>query len=356
MKTENYNLTWLAKVPEIYTKIMDDQSKDIFEKRLLFSLTKNYNHIVDITKMKNNPYKKLHKQLCGDMNGSRELILDGAGIYGEIAIASLPDVQWSCICDRAPVRDMINGIPVITRNEAVRKYPNAIYVITSMVFYQEIEADLREKGIQNIFNLGREVGSMHEGNLFDPKQYLDYLAFDNQEIMIDAGCHNCETVLNYFKYVNTDYKSIYSFEAEPNQADECRKIIKEIGKGDWEIYNYALWDKTDKLLLSSGGAGSAISDQGEFSVEGISLDEFFQNREKPTFIELDIEGAEMNALIGAAGIIKNHSPKLAISIYHKPEDIVEIPAYILSLNQNYRFGLRHYSEGAFETVLYAITE
>ena len=69
---------------------------------------------------------------------------------------------------------------------------------------------------------------------------------------------------------------------------------------------------------------------------------------------MDIEGTEMEALKGAEYIIKKYKPKLAISIYHKPEDIVEIPKYILNINPDYKLYLRHYSDNAGETVLYAI--
>ena len=62
----------------------------------------------------------------------------------------------------------------------------------------------------------------------------------------------------------------------------------------------------------------------------------------------------MNALIGAEETIRKYKPKLAISLYHKPEDIWEIPAYIISLQKGYRLYLRHYSPWHEETVLYAV--
>lgn len=76
--------------------------------------------------------------------------------------------------------------------------------------------------------------------------------------------------------------------------------------------------------------------------------------EKITFIKMDIEGAEYNALLGCKKIIKEQRPKLAICIYHKPEDIIQIPSLILSLNEEYIFYIRHYSTIWGETVLYAL--
>ena len=72
-----------------------------------------------------------------------------------------------------------------------------------------------------------------------------------------------------------------------------------------------------------------------------------------SFVKMDIEGAELEALIGAKDIIKKFKPKMAISIYHKPEDIITLPSIIMEYCDDYRFMLRHYSSTLSETVLYA---
>ena len=69
---------------------------------------------------------------------------------------------------------------------------------------------------------------------------------------------------------------------------------------------------------------------------------------------MDVEGAELMALKGAEQIIKTHKPKLAICVYHKDEDIIEIPRYLKSLRQDYSFYLRKYATSADELVLFAI--
>lgn len=73
-----------------------------------------------------------------------------------------------------------------------------------------------------------------------------------------------------------------------------------------------------------------------------------------TFIKMDIEGAELEALKGAGLTIQRCKPKLAICVYHKPEDIWEIPNLILDYYPDYKLYLRHYSLHFGETVLYAV--
>ena len=73
-------------------------------------------------------------------------------------------------------------------------------------------------------------------------------------------------------------------------------------------------------------------------IRTISLDAFLQD-ERVTFIKMDIEGAELEALQGAERVIRECKPKLAVSIYHKKEDIWEIPHLILTYCPDYRFYL-----------------
>ena len=84
------------------------------------------------------------------------------------------------------------------------------------------------------------------------------------------------------------------------------------------------------------------------------IDEAIETGDRVTMIKMDIEGSELEALKGAKQTIQRDKPKLAICIYHKPEDIIEIPCYIKELVPRYRLYLRHYGNGDTETVLYAL--
>lgn len=74
-----------------------------------------------------------------------------------------------------------------------------------------------------------------------------------------------------------------------------------------------------------------------------------------TLLKMDIEGAEQAALRGAEGLIQTeHPPKLAICIYHRLQDMWEIPLYLKQLVPEYWISIRHHSKDDFiETVCYA---
>ncbi len=104
---------------------------------------------------------------------------------------------------------------------------------------------------------------------------------------------------------------------------------------------------------SSAGAVGYLSAKGNVEVDLVSLDELLPDTEI-TFVKMDVEGAEMEALRGAAETIRRNVPKLAISVYHKRNDIFDVPLFIHRLHPRYKFYLRHHSTTFSETVLFAV--
>jgi hypothetical protein len=62
----------------------------------------------------------------------------------------------------------------------------------------------------------------------------------------------------------------------------------------------------------------------------------------------------IGALQGADKTLQQLKPKLAISLYHLPEDYFKIPRYLDNLGVGYRFHLDHYTIHSAEPVMYAI--
>ena len=87
-------------------------------------------------------------------------------------------------------------------------------------------------------------------------------------------------------------------------------------------------------------------------ITSVPLDEVL--KEPATFIKMDIEGAEYNALLGAEQMIRQHHPRLAICVYHSLEDYIRIPLLIRSFYHGYQFYFRHHSVTSGESVFYAI--
>ena len=118
----------------------------------------------------------------------------------------------------------------------------------------------------------------------------------------------------------------------------------------------------EEFYCYDNGPGSTLSkikdDKNNIYVTTISIDDFVQKNKinKIDFIKMDIEGAELGALLGSQNTMKKYKPKLAISLYHNIKDFIEISEYINSLKLGYKFYLDHYTIFSEETVLYAVVQ
>ena len=153
----------------------------------------------------------------------------------------------------------------------------------------------------------------------------------------------------------TDINNCKAYIWEPDEKNIARISQKLKDYPDhYEVKPFAMWSKREQLHFS--GTGSVISQVSKFGkaiVQADSIDN--QHLHEPvTFIKMDIEGAEPDALMGAEQTILKYKPKLAICIYHQPAHLYEIPMWIKSRVPEYNIYIRHHSNALNETVCYAV--
>jgi FkbM family methyltransferase len=185
-------------------------------------------------------------------------------------------------------------------------------------------------------------------------QYLDVFEPQEEEYIIDCGAFNGETEWMFFNWGSSKIKKIYALELDPVNKNTCLNYYENKGLMPIiDFINKGVSNTNCAIRIENSSIGSSGSHIGEGSVmaEVVKLDDLIKG--KVTFIKMDIEGAELDALNGAEKIIKTQKPRLAICVYHKPSDIYEIPSYLLSIVPEYKFIVRHYSSYSWETVLYA---
>jgi FkbM family methyltransferase len=185
---------------------------------------------------------------------------------------------------------------------------------------------------------------------------------DKGDVVLDAGGCWGETALFFAHEVGENGK-VYSFEFIPSNIEIFTKnlILNKELQPIIELINQPVWKEPGlKLFFNDEGPASKVSfDQtknmiGESST--VSIDDFIsKNRvQKVDFIKMDIEGAEVSALIGATQTIKKFKPKLAISLYHSYQDFDTIPKMIKEMSSEYKFYFSHCTIHAEESVLFAV--
>jgi FkbM family methyltransferase len=191
-----------------------------------------------------------------------------------------------------------------------------------------------------------------DGQYFD----LDIVIPIPNEVFVDVGTFDGSTIASFLKFCQQEYAMIYGFDADRMNFKKCQERFGDIP--NIELVNKALWNKNTKLYFTEAeGDKSHISENGKTIVEAVTLDDFFSSGERGavTFIKMDIEGAEMEALEGSKNTILQYKPRLALSIYHHTNHYWEIPLYVKQLVPEYRFYVRHYHFAAYyDTVLYAV--
>lgn len=174
------------------------------------------------------------------------------------------------------------------------------------------------------------------------------------EVFLDGGAYTGDTIQQFMDICKKEkviYKKVIAFEPDKNNFALLSKFY---GRRDKVlIYNKGLSKEKDVLYFQESGVASKLSAQGLCKVPVINID-FIPECKEVTFIKMDIEGAEMDALLGAQETIKRNHPKLAICIYHSDEDMVRIVEYIHALVPEYKLFIRHHSERHVETVVYAV--
>ncbi len=335
--------------------------------------------------------------------GENRIALYGAGKYGTIALNNikkyLPYLEIICFLDDNKVRNNhdIEGLKVISLHEAIQQVGNFSIIITNYYIssvLKKIEAEgfdldrvffggqlliedvdysylstnkdnlcgafacledylskmIFESIVSSRFNKTIDLlGRTCEADQYFPQ---DIFTLSDEEVFVDGGAYDGDTIEAFLEHTGRKYKYIYAF--EPDKAN-WEKLLSRGYKQKITIFNAGLYSETKEISFDSNKGGSSkIGDEGIDTIQVVKFDDLELPEKAVSFIKMDIEGSELSALHGMKETIKKNRPKLAICIYHKFEDLWELPLYIKSLVPEYKLYIRNYTSYLDEIVLYAV--
>ena len=347
-------LTFSAnEIKDVYAKLQDDESRSIFNSRLAYFLDGDEEHLWKIVDRLYLSYSTEIIRECNALrNSGKKIVFYGAGVMGGVVKNCLARLGFSAdfFIDKSKKKQCSGylGLPVLSLQQLKEKHPDAAVIVTaSKVYAREIKHELISSGFNCIFDdLNKYVC---ESNYF----IHDFLAPQSNETFIDCGTLDGESILDFIKFSNGVQK-IYGFEPDAASYSRTKSNLENNGLNCVEMVNKGVWGSTTELgFVMKGDGGSHLSSSCTIKVPVTTIDETVKN-ENITFIKMDIEGAELEALRGASSTIRRCKPRLAICAYHKPEDMLELPLYIQSIVPEYGYFLRHCSFNTAGSVLYAI--
>ncbi len=192
-----------------------------------------------------------------------------------------------------------------------------------------------------------------------PDQYFPQGIYRHnpEEVFIDCGACIGETITSLVK--RGRFEQVVAFEPDPENLAVLQQAIGRLTGSQMmrvRISGKAVSDHSGVEAFDDGQkAMSRLDPEGKSEVPTTTLDHYLATTGViPTFIKMDIEGAELRALAGAFGTIREHAPFLAICIYHELEHLWQIPLAIKAIRDDYRIFLRRHAKDHWETVAYAV--
>jgi FkbM family methyltransferase len=343
------------------------------------------------------------------------ILLFGAGHYGQIAAAALSKQgrRPAAFVDNDSRKQGgdIGGIPVIAPTDIASRYGGTSLVVVTVYNCIPILNQLKALGIDGVtyaqlaWALGepllpycgvrlpqaqwnhRDEIKMVAKTWADEKSRQEYLHqlrwsltldpfemprhddptttyFDeglvrwgSGECFVDCGAFDGDSV-EAFTQRCASYQAAVGLEPDPmNRAAFVKRFggLPAMTERRIRLLPYAVGAKKELLTFTATGtAGSAVSSAG-ITVESLPLDSLLTDL-TPTFVKMDIEGAEPYALEGAARLMREHAPTLAVCLYHCQEHLWQLPALIHSAQPKYDLYLRRYADECWETVCYAVAQ
>ena len=343
------------------------------------------NEIFDLKKKKYGLYNELEMLPYLLEHNYVKFILYGTGEYAEWFIdwiGSIYNIKPKFIVDEGSQKKEVCGIPVLSYDKFANKKDEKYFVVVADEAYEEPEykkrllSQLKEKGAIIIFNAHRVM------RVVWPDWYV-YIKhnIDKFEQLYNRLCDDIsrDTLVHYLKtYVTGDrYDGVtfpeeckywggdgeqYSlFKREPNEVvlnlgGCCGDTIFQFLKNGYSFEKIISVEADDTNLGYLNRSIGLLNDEIRQKIqvdncyigaESATIDELYAG-EKISLIEMDIEGAELSALETGINLIKKNRPVLAICVYHKKDDLIEIPEFISRNFENYILALRKYPSFLFE--------
>lgn len=226
--------------------------------------------------------------------------------------------------------------------------------------YQLLADEQSRKVYQDILNF-KLSGKLHYLTQCESsveEAYETIILPTEQEDYVDLGAYKGDTIQELLRFTNGKIHSVCAFEPDRKNYKKLCANVETMGLQDCSrLLNVAAYKESGTRLFSNrAGRQSALSQTSGIETAVDSLDHVM-NGERVSFINMDVEGGEKEALEGCRQTIATWKPTMLISAYHRSEDLYALPLQILQLCPDYRLYFRHYRYiPAWDTNLYCVAE
>ncbi len=363
-------------IERIYHAWEDEQSKKLFECLLRLQYTGEAKYLIEAIRLSGfdpDPALLQFKELCHWRSQGKDLILYGLGeiasymqqlscqrrgTMGYLYFPFVTAIDWTGYCDKNRRGTFgPEGKTILTPEEMLERYPDAMICVTAAA-YESVRSDLIALGAAPDLICKYLPGNTR---VFEDRQYFGeaFMPPRRERYVIDGGAFRFDTGERFLNWNRgCGFEGILSYEPDPENYEICREKLAalpmdEKARENSGVIHAGLSDQNSTASFSAKGSdASCFAEDGEEVVPLVSIDNTAAGR-PVSFIKLDVEGFELQALRGAENTIRRCRPRIAVCAYHKREDLLDLPEWILNLDMGFRLRLRMYSNEYLEIVLYA---
>lgn len=208
--------------------------------------------------------------------------------------------------------------------------------------YKLMADEASRKTFRNIIRFRLTGELQYLTSCFSVKEdvFSELLKLDEEESFLDLGAYRGDTISEFLRYTNGKYRHITALEPDLKNYRKLREFAKDMQ--NIQLFRMGIWSKDGELFFNGRlGRGSGINENGSETLAVTTIDTLYRRRPL-TYLKLDVEGAEEQALFGGKATIRRDHPKINLALYHRSEDIFRLPLLLNEIQPLYKLFLRQH--------------
>lgn len=190
---------------------------------------------------------------------------------------------------------------------------------------------------------------------FDPRLF----SLPEDAAVVDCGAFDGDSLRHFLRWHGEAFRAFHALEPDPVSHERLERYVATLPRhvsSKISVHQVAAGSSAGEIQTSASGmpGSQGQEDRGEgVSVRRDRLDEMLAD-ETIHHLKLDIEGAELDALEGAWSVIARDRPVIAVAVYHRPLDIVDLSSEVIDRTSDYAYFLRSHDDDGIDLTLYAV--
>ena len=235
-------------------------------------------------------------------------------------------------------------LPLFAEEETVSKLWLAKHAEALQYVYERLADEQSRKVFAATLNykLSGKISYLFDCTTAREDDLQELLALGPEEYYLDLGAYNGDTIEELGRMTSWQWQQVVAVEPDRRNCRKLRALAEELAQRGLavEVHEGGIWDAAGELSFSdSGGRQSTFIGASKKVVPVTTIDIVASGR-PISYIKMDVEGAEVQALTGGVRTITQYKPKLLVAAYHYDVDLFRLPQLIWQLVPDYKIYLR----------------